>query len=109
MRLLLTLFLWFTLPTQPDPVTADRTPRMNQIEQHFHMRFIAILHSGPLDFWVFMAGAPDSTYHEFPVVVAPDSDNHDVDVALIAAKSVASFYDYQLRDAKPTPTASPTH
>jgi hypothetical protein len=105
MKLLL-LFLAFTLPTHADPLWADKTARTNQIERKYHMEFDAILRIHGVDYWVFMCADKEALFDHFPVVVLHDSDDHDVDVAIIAARNCASFYDAQFKPL-PKPAASP--
>jgi hypothetical protein len=114
MKLLLWLFLAFTPPVyaQADDalLTVDKTPRMAEIEQKFHMELAGILRTPEgVDFLCYMAQAANSTFGHFPVVFLPDASDTDVDAAIITAEHCAEFYEANLKAQKePAPSPNPS-
>jgi hypothetical protein len=101
MKLLL-LALFAALSAHADPLEVDKTQRMAEIEQKYHMAMAGILRTpGRTDCWVFMITEPGISFSTYPVTVVKDSTDHDVDVAIIAASHCAVFYESNM---KPVPT-----
>jgi hypothetical protein len=114
------LFLFFlvvmplVLHSQEPMEPVEKTPRMAEIAAKYHMELAGILRT-PLGeyFWCYMTQDISTRYDHFPVVVPPEATDAEVDVAIIAAKHCAQFYEANLQheqqeEEEPTPAPTPT-